>query len=186
MCINTNKESNVLKSHKKKNQKEIRVKSVFVFVKKHWMFLFNDGLDSDIWRVRALSIQTLKLVENILAKCRIPLSSKIGVEFFVKSLRQMLPEVYLYIVRTVQNFRIVQVNLLLLEKKKWKYIWKKLKTVITVEKQRRTIYRHKVQTYISSYIYLFALLFRPRYPFIYSRFLNIDAVNYTFGIHKEI
>ena len=59
VCINTNKESNVLKSHKKKNQKEIRVKSVFVFVKKHWMFLFNDGLDSDIWRVRALSIQTL-------------------------------------------------------------------------------------------------------------------------------
>ena len=29
----------------------------------------------------------------------------------------MLPEVYLYIVKTVQNFRIVQVNLLLLEKK---------------------------------------------------------------------
>ena len=45
------------------------------------------------------------------------LSSKIGVEFFVKSLRQMLPEVYLYIVKTVQNFRIVQVNLLLLKKK---------------------------------------------------------------------
>ena len=51
----------------------------------------------------------------------------------------------------------------MLEKKisKWKYIWKKLKTVITVEKQRPTIYRHKVQTYISLYIYLFALLFRP-------------------------
>ena len=76
----------------------------------------------------------------------------------------------------------------MLEKKisKWKYIWKKLKTVITVEKQRRTIYRHKVQTYISSYIYLFALLFRPRYSFIYSRFLNIDAVNYTFGIFIKI
>lgn len=29
----------------------------------------------------------------------------------------MLPEVYLYIVKTVQNFRIVQVNLSLLEKK---------------------------------------------------------------------
>lgn len=134
-----------------------------------------------------INSNSLKLVENILVKCRIPLSSKIGVEFFVKSLRQMLPEVYLYIVKTVQNFRIVQVNLLLLEKKnKWKYIWKKLKTVITVEKQRRTIYRHKVQTYISSYIYLFALLFRPRYSFIYSRFLNIDAVNYTFGIFIKI
>lgn len=134
-----------------------------------------------------INSNSLKLVENILVKCRISLSSKIGVEFFVKSLRQMLPEVYLYIVKTVQNFRIVQVNLLLLEKKnKWKYIWKKLKTVITVEKQRRTIYRHKVQTYISSYIYLFALLFRPRYSFIYSRFLNIDAVNYTFGIFIKI
>ena len=134
-----------------------------------------------------INSNSLKLVENILVKCRVPLSSKIGVEFFVKSLRQMLPEVYLYIVKTVQNFRIVQVNLLLLEKKnKWKYIWKKLKTVITVEKQRRTIYRHKVQTYISSYIYLFALLFRPRYSFIYSRFLNIDAVNYTFGIFIKI
>lgn len=134
-----------------------------------------------------INSNSLKLVENILVKCRIPLSSKIGVEFFVKSLRQMLPDVYLYIVKTVQNFRIVQVNLLLLEKKnKWKYIWKKLKTVITVEKQRRTIYRHKVQTYISSYIYLFALLFRPRYSFIYSRFLNIDAVNYTFGIFIKI
>ena len=122
-----------------------------------------------------INSNSLKLVENILVKCRIPLSSKIGVEFFVKSLRQMLPEVYLYIVKTVQNFRIVQVNLLLLEK-----------TVITVEKQRRTIYRHKVQTYFSSYIYLFALLFRPRYSFIYSRFLNIDAVNYTFGISIKI
>lgn len=48
-----------------------------------------------------------KIGENTLVKCRIPLSSKIGVEFFVKSLRQMLPEVYLYIVKTVQNFRIV-------------------------------------------------------------------------------
>lgn len=64
-----------------------------------------------------INSNSLKLVENILVKCRISLSSKIGVEFFVKSLRQMLPEVYLYIVRTVQNFRIVQVNLLLLEKK---------------------------------------------------------------------
>ena len=135
-----------------------------------------------------INSNSLELVDNTLVKCRIPLPSKIGVEFFVKSLRQMLPEVYLYIVKTVQNFRIVQVNLLLLEKKisKWKYIWKKLKTVITVEKQRRTIYRHKVQTYISSYIYLFALLFRPRYSFIYSRFLNIDTVNYTFGIFIKI
>ena len=39
----------------------------------------------------------------------------------------MLPEVYLYIVRTVQNFRIVQVNLLLLEKKKMKIYMKKVK-----------------------------------------------------------
>ena len=37
----------------------------------------------------------------------------------------MLPEVYLYIVRTVQNFRIVQVNLLLLEKKKNENIYEK-------------------------------------------------------------
>lgn len=64
-----------------------------------------------------INSNSLKLVENTLVKCRIPPSSKIGVEFFVKSLRQMLPEVYLYIVKTVQNFRIVQVNLLLLEKK---------------------------------------------------------------------
>lgn len=74
-----------------------------------------------------INSNSLKLVENILVKCRIPLSSKIGVEFFVKSLRQMLPEVYLYIVRTVQNFRIVQVNLLLLEKKKMKIYMKKVK-----------------------------------------------------------
>ena len=130
-----------------------------------------------------INSNSLKLVENTLVKCRIPLSSWVFCQKFTTNVARSL-----YIVKTVQNFRIVQVNLLLLEKKisKWKYIWKKLKTVITVEKQRRTIYRHKVQTYISSYIYLFALLFRPRYSFIYSRFLNIDAVNYTFGIFIKI
>lgn len=46
-----------------------------------------------------INSNSLKLVENTLVKCRIPLSSKIGVEFFVKSLRQMLPEVYILLRR---------------------------------------------------------------------------------------
>lgn len=63
-----------------------------------------------------INSNSLKLVENTLVKCRIPLSSKIGVEFFCQKFTTNVAR-SLYIVKTVQNFRIVQVNLSLLEKK---------------------------------------------------------------------